>query len=122
MRTVADGGVICYVETSALFSALLEQDVNAKRSRANADTRVTSVLTVAEARRAVVRARRMGRLTAAQERSVTRGLETFINRCDLVAITDDVLVRAGRPFPIEPIRTLDAIHLATIELLADAPA
>jgi predicted nucleic acid-binding protein len=26
-----------------------------------------------------------------------------------------------RPFPAEPIRTLDAIHLATAELLGEAP-
>ena len=68
------------------------------------------------------RARRSGRLTAAQERAVTRGLETFINRCDLVAITDGVLARAGRPFPVEPVRTLDALHLATLEILGDAPS
>jgi hypothetical protein len=32
-----------------------------------------------------------------------------------------VLTRAGRPFPVEPIRTLDAIHLATAELLGEPP-
>ena len=38
-----------------------------------------------------------------------------------MAVSDEVLLRAGRPFPIEPIRTLDAIHLATVELLGEAP-
>jgi hypothetical protein len=38
-----------------------------------------------------------------------------------VSVTADTLTRAGRPFPIEPIRTLDAIHLATAELLGEAP-
>jgi predicted nucleic acid-binding protein len=119
---VAEAATLCYVETSALLAALLEQDADAKQSLRTAKSRVTSVLTVAEARRAILRARRAGRLTASQERVVTRGLETFINRCDLVAITDEVLFRAGRPFPVEPIRTLDAIHLATLELLGEAPA
>jgi len=32
-----------------------------------------------------------------------------------------VLARARRPFPVEPIRTLDAVHLATTELLGEAP-
>ena len=32
-----------------------------------------------------------------------------------------MLLRAGRPFPIEPVRTLDAIHLATLETLGDTP-
>jgi hypothetical protein len=39
-----------------------------------------------------------------------------------MSITDKVLTRAARPFPAEPIRTLDAIHLATLETLGDAPA
>jgi len=30
-----------------------------------------------------------------------------------MAVCEDVLARASRPFPAEPVRTLDAIHLAT---------
>jgi predicted nucleic acid-binding protein len=83
--------------------------------------RITSALTLAEPERAVLRARLTGRVTAKAERNAIRGLQTFSRRCELVAVPPDVLVRAGRPFPIEPIRTLDAIHLATIELLGEAP-
>ena len=36
-------------------------------------------------------------------------------------MTEDVLTRAGRPFPVEPVRTLDGIHLATIELMGETP-
>lgn len=32
-----------------------------------------------------------------------------------------MLDRVRRPFPVEPIRTLDAVHLATLELLGEAP-
>jgi hypothetical protein len=32
-----------------------------------------------------------------------------------------VLDRVRRPFPVEPIRTLDAVHLATAELLGESP-
>ena len=35
--------------------------------------------------------------------------------------TGPVLGRVRRPFPIEPIRTLDAVHLATAELLGEPP-
>ena len=31
----------------------------------------------------------------------------------LLEITPDIRVRAAEPFPIEPVRTLDALHLAT---------
>ncbi|HEY9515511.1 MAG TPA: type II toxin-antitoxin system VapC family toxin [Gemmatimonadaceae bacterium] len=112
---------IRYIETSALLSALLEQEPAAKRELRAAGHRVTSALTVAESYRAIVRARASGRLDAAQERAVVRALQTFLARCDLVAVTDDVLARAGRPFPAEPIRTLAAIHLATADILGDPP-
>lgn len=84
-------------------------------------TRVTSALTFAEAYRAVVRARVGGRLTPSEERAAVVALQTFERRCSVVAIGNAVLMRAGRPFPHEPIRTLDAIHLATAELLGEAP-
>lgn len=35
------------------------------------------------------------------------------------ALPDDVLARVGRPFPVEPVRGLDAVHLTTIEMLDD---
>lgn len=51
-----------------------------------------------------------------------RGLQVFARRCDIVSVTDAVLTRVGRPFPVEPVRTLDAVHLATVEALNDHPA
>jgi predicted nucleic acid-binding protein len=112
---------ICYIESSALVAAFLENDRTAQRAIRAPGRRITSALTVAEAQRAVRRGRQTGRLTAEDERAIIRGLETFARRCELVAVSDDVLRRAGRPFPLEPVRTLDAVHLATIELLGEAP-
>jgi predicted nucleic acid-binding protein len=83
---------------------------------------VTSVLTLTEAHRAVVRAVVSGRLRAAQQRPAVEAIATFARKCDLVALTQDVLARAGRPFPREPVRTLDAIQLATAEVLGEPPA
>ena len=83
---------------------------------------MSSTLTIAEATRAVIRARVTGRITAADERAAVRALQVFALRCDLVAVTDAVLERVARPFPLEPIRTLDALHLATAELLGEPPA
>ena len=50
-----------------------------------------------------------------------RALHRFERRCFLVAVTDAILTRVRKPFPIEPIRTLDAVHLATTELLGEPP-
>lgn len=113
--------VVRYIESSALLAALLERDVLSQRALRAEGRRVTSALTFAEGARAIVRARVGGRLTLAEERAALRGLRVFERRCDVVAVTDAVLKRAGRPFPVEPVRTLDAVHLATAELLGESP-
>jgi len=74
-----------------------------------------------EASRAILRARIEGRLSAEYERAALRRLRQFERRCEVVAISVPVLVRAARPFPVEPIRTLDAIHLATVEESGETP-
>lgn len=110
-----------YVESSALVAAFVEVDAAAQQAVRASGRRVTSALTLTEAHRAVLRGRLSGRLTAEDERGAVRGLQTFSRRCDIVSVSEAVLVRAGRPFPVEPIRTLDAIHLATVELLGEPP-
>lgn len=104
-----------------MLAALLEQDAEALEALRAIGQRVTSALTFAEASRALIRARVAGRITSAEERGALRALQTFERRCAVVALTDAVLTRAGRPFPVEPIRILDGIHLATAELLGEAP-
>lgn len=111
-----------YVESSALLTALLEGDARLLRALRTRERLVTSALTFAEAARAVIRAREAGRLTQAEEQRVARALRTFERRCFIVEVTRDVLARAGRRFPVEPVRTLDAIHLATLELLGEPAA
>ena len=112
---------IRYIESSALLAALIEQDAAALLELRARGHRVTSALTFAEASRALIRGRVAGRITPVQERAALRALHTFERRCAVVAVVDAVLIRAGRPFPVEPIRTLDAIHLATVELLGETP-
>jgi len=120
-RTRRPSPPLRYIESSALLAALLDQDVSALEALRAEGQRVTSALTFAEASRALVRARVMERLTADQERAALRALRTFQRRTSVVAVSDDVLRRVARPFPVEPIRTLDAVHLATAELLGEPP-
>ena len=76
---------------------------------------------MAEAARAILRARTAARLTDEEQRAAVRALRRFERRCYLVAVTDAVLARMRRPFPVEPMRTLDALHLATAEMLGEPP-
>jgi predicted nucleic acid-binding protein len=110
-----------YIESSAIVAALLEHDTTVVRRLPPGTQQVTSALTVAEAGRAIVRARATGRLTAAQEQAAVRALRTFERRCFMLDVDGAVLDRVRRPFPVEPIRTLDAVHLATVESLGEPP-
>ena len=82
---------------------------------------MTSALTLAEAGRTIIRARPTRRLTAEEEQAAVRALRTFERRCFILDVDRAVLDRVRRLFPVEPIRTLDAVHLATVELLGEAP-
>ena len=110
-----------YIESSALVAALLERDAAALKSVRTRGRQVTSALTITEAARAILRARAGARLTADEERAAVRALRRFERRSYVVAVTEAVLERVRRPFPVEPIRTLDAVHVATAELLGEPP-
>ncbi len=111
-----------YIESSALVAAILESDSAARTSIRAPGQRVTSALTLTEATRAIHRARVLGRITVTQQRQALVALARFMRRCYIVSVTDTILERAARPFPAEPVRTLDAIHLSTVEALGGAPA
>jgi predicted nucleic acid-binding protein len=119
-RATTEATSIRYIESSALVAALLEHDRAVMKAPAGTQ-HVTSALTLAEVGRTIIRARATGRLTPADEQAAVRALRTFERRCFVVDVDRAVLARVRRPFPVEPIRTLDAVHLATAELLGEAP-
>ena len=104
-----------YIETSAVLAWLLGQagadDVLDLVERS--EQVVTSMLTGAETERALARAESQKLLKAAEIQKLqglySRAQQGWIR----LSVSDDVLARAGRPFPVEPVRTLDAIHLAS---------
>ncbi len=104
-----------YLETSAVLRWLLgEPDAPgiARRIQETAEP-VCSVLTILEAHRALVRAERKRPARGRQFRLLRRQLGEASGDWNVLEMTPDIRVRAGEPFPIEPVRTLDAIHLAT---------
>lgn len=117
------GGVAArYIETSALIAARLEGDQSAWESIRGEGVRFTSALTLAEFGRRLIRAREAGELDQAQVQALTAWLARFARRCAIVDVDAGVLARVRRPFSTEPIRTLDAIHLATVETRDEDPA
>ncbi len=106
---------VVYAETSAVLAWLLgdEPRLRARRVIDSADQVVTSVLTLLEATRGILRAASERRVTAADASRLKGLLFRTTTAWQVLEMTPDIRIRAGEPFPIEPVRTLDAIHLAT---------
>ena len=104
-----------YAETSAVVAWLLDEERGERaRSRlAAAEAVHTSDLTLVECDRALRRATVTRRLSAADSSRLQTIVDTASAHWTLHGIDADVVHRSRRSFPHEPIRALDAIHLAT---------
>jgi predicted nucleic acid-binding protein len=78
-----------------------------------AEVVVSSVLTLVEAERALVRVEAMNILNGGDAERVRGLLSRSRQGWTLMEISADARSRACRFLPIEPLRTLDAVHLAT---------
>ena len=108
-----------YVESSAVVRVTVERHT-LLRSRIEAAKKLTtSTLMEAEARRAIIRAERDGRIDARHRRESEAWLRNLLGECSIVAVDEAILARAVLDFPVEPVRTLDAIHLASAIHFAD---
>jgi predicted nucleic acid-binding protein len=111
-----------YAESSAVLRWLLEEPGGDEVHRLlrGAAKVACSRLTLVETRRVIRRAVAQNLL---DEVSSTAVLETFARAAASWAVLDlsrEVAERAEGSFPLEPIRTLDALHLASALLLRQA--
>lgn len=106
---------VVYLETSALLSWLLGDGRTQRVARMidSAQRVVTSALTVIEVKRGILRATRERRITAADGVRLMELLARTISAWDMMEMDHSIRARAAESFPVEPVRTLDAIHLAT---------
>lgn len=74
---------------------------------------LTSELTLIECDRVLHRAAALGGLSEAEALARRTLLSTVAEHWAVYAIDGEIAERARRPFPREPLRTLDAIHVAT---------
>jgi predicted nucleic acid-binding protein len=104
-----------YLESSAVLAWLLgEPDGNvARRILDAAPVVLTSRLTLVEAARGLLRAEHERRISAADRHTLAGMLAAAAAGWFRLSMADATCERAERPFPVEPVRTLDAIHLAS---------
>lgn len=114
--------MIVYAESSAVLAWLLGEPSQAlvRRALRDAERVVSSSLTALECARGLARARNAQRLRAAEELAALRLLDIAQSNWDVHEVTSTIVTRARATFPSEPVRTLDAIHLATAVRLSEA--
>jgi predicted nucleic acid-binding protein len=113
---------IVYAESSAILAWLLGEPGQGDivDALAAADEIVTSALTIVECARGLLRARLARRISAAEEAAAFRVLDAATRSWNIIDLSEGVIAGARQRFPREPVRTLDALHLASALLLRDA--
>jgi hypothetical protein len=116
--------VSLYAESSAVLAWLLDEESAAtvRESLAAEQLVVASDLTLIECDRVLHRAATLGELTEADAADRRAYLATIAAHWTVLRVGPEVVERARQPFPGEPIRTLDAIHLASLLVARSALA
>jgi predicted nucleic acid-binding protein len=105
-----------YVDASAVLRILFSESGSTVPLAGN-DRVVSSQLVEIEAFRAVDRERLLGNLDDAETARKRKELADLLAMLDLAAIDAEVVDRAKSPFAVN-VRALDAVHVATAEILA----
>ncbi len=103
-----------YVESSAILAWLLGEagGTRVRLALSAADLVITSDLTLVECDRVLIRAVVLGEIPEGDAADRSAHLNSAAAHWHVLPIGPDVVQRARQPFPGEPLRTLEAIHLA----------
>jgi hypothetical protein len=104
-----------YAESSAVLAWLLGEAEGkmVRRRMASADLVISSDLTLVECDRVLLRCLSLGSVGEAEIAERQALLNRAAVSWSVMRLDWNVIERARRPFPAEPIRTLDALHLAS---------
>lgn len=105
-----------YAESSAVLAWLLDEPSasTVRRLLVASEIIVASDLTLIECDRVLLRAAALKELTEAEAADRRAHLASAAAHWHVLRIASEIVDRARQPFPGEPIRTLDAIHLASL--------
>jgi predicted nucleic acid-binding protein len=104
-----------YAESSAVLAWLLgeEPGLVVRDVLRHAELVTASDLTLVECDRVLIRAVATGEINEAAAADRRAYLNAAAAHWHLWRVSSEIMERARHPFPTEPIRTLDAIHLAS---------
>jgi predicted nucleic acid-binding protein len=103
-----------YAESSAVLTWLLGEPRAAEvlKCLQSAQVVIASDLTLVECDRVLIRAATLGELSEVEAAKRRAELRAVAAHWILLRLGPDAVDRARAPFPQEPVRTLDALHLA----------
>lgn len=104
-----------YLDTSVVLRAVIESGLTpeVERKITDAEFLVTSRLALVESSRALLRARHVARVSETQLVDAQREIDAIWARCEIWELTPLICAAASQVAPLRPLRTLDALHLAT---------
>jgi len=104
-----------YAESSAILAWLLDDESGSqvREILATSEVVIASDLTLIESDRVLWRAVALGELTEAEAADRRAHLMAAASHWHVLRISPEIVERARQPFAGEPIRTLDALHLAS---------
>ncbi len=113
-----------YAESSAVLAWLLDESTApaVRRLLREAGVIVASDLTLIECDRVLLRAVALKELTEAEAADRRAHLIAASAHWQILRVAAEIVDRARQPFPGDPIRTLDAIHLASLLVARSAVA
>ena len=113
--------MIAYFDTSAVVPLIIDEPSTDLCNRLwNESSRVVSVrLLYPQARAALAKAERMGRLSASQLAAAVVELESIISEVDQIEATEALAREAGELAQTHSLRGYDAVHLAAASAVTD---
>jgi predicted nucleic acid-binding protein len=104
-----------YAESSAVLAWLLGEETgrSVREVLQHTELVMASDLTLVECDRVLIRAVTTGEIDEAAAADRRAHLNAAASQWHLWRVSPNIVERARHPFPAEPIRTLDAIHLAS---------
>jgi hypothetical protein len=114
--------VILYAESSAVLSWLLSESrgLEVESLLQSASLVVTSDITDVECARVLQRGAALGLLDVETIRALRATYQEAASQWDLLALSERVRLVASGRFPVEPVRALDAVHLASVLVAREA--
>lgn len=113
-----------YAESSAVLAWLIDEPTapSVRRLLGEAELIIASDLTLIECDRVLLRALALKELTEAEAADRRAHLIAAAAHWQVLRIAGEIVDRARQPFPGDPVRPLDAIHLASLLVARSAIA